>query len=300
MARHVTVASVSAMEAHQHSRDALLDHASHMIWRAKQFGADIVSFPESYAHLATDAPRPDRAEPLSGPTLARVGEEARQHQLHVIMSMYTLEDGHAYNSAVLVAPSGEVAGVYHKMFPTIGEIEDGLSPGVDAPVFQTSFGRVAMAICFDLNFPEIMRGLGDAGAEVVFFSSAYRGGLQLRAWAWELGCYMVSAIRGELGQIVDMSGEILAESTYEGLIAKRINLDRRLLHMDANWEKMDEMLRKYGPGVSFQYFTREGCYTIASERGDLTVDDLIREFDLEERTDYFNRSREVRRKALGL
>jgi len=300
MARYMTVASVSAMEAHKHSPDALLDHASHMIWRAKQFGADIVSFPETYAHLASDAPYPEKAEPLSGPTLARVCEDARKHALHVIMPMYTLEGGRTYNSAVLVSPSGQVLGVYHKMFPTVYEVEGGITPGADTPVFHTDFGKVAMAICFDLNFPEIMRGLGDAGAEIIFFSSAYRGGLQLRAWAWELGCYIVSAIRAELGQIVDMSGELLAESTYEGLIAKRINLDRRLLHMDANWEKMDEMLRKYGPGVSFQYFTREGCYTIASERDGLTVEDLIREFDLEGRADYFNRSREVRRKALGL
>jgi hypothetical protein len=212
--------------------------------------------------------------------------------------MYTREEGRVYNSAVLASPAGELIGVYHKMFPTVGEIEQGITPGEGPVVFDTSFGKVGIAICFDLNFPEIMRGLGECGAEVVFFCSAYRGGLQLEMWAYELGAYFVSAIRDELGRIVDMTGAVLAESTYEGLIARRINLDRRLLHMDANWEKMDDMLRKYGAGVSFEYITREGCYTIASERDDVTVADLIREFDLEERSAYYDRSRRAREAAL--
>jgi hypothetical protein len=156
-----------------------------------------------------------------------------------------------------------------------------------------------MAICFDLNFPDAMRGLADNGAEIIFFSSAYRGGLQLQIWAFELGVYIVSAILAELGRIVDQSGTVLAESTYEELVTRCINLDRRLLHMDYNWDKMDAMLEKYGAGVSFEYFTREACYTVASERDDLTVDDLIREFGLMERRAYWERANQVRADALA-
>jgi predicted amidohydrolase len=175
----------------------------------------------------------------------------------------------------------------------------GITPGDDEPVFRTKFGTIGMAICFDLNFPDIMRGLAENGAEIIFFSSAYRGGLQLQIWAFELGVYIVSAILAELGLIVDQSGTVLAEATYEELIARRINLDRRLLHMDYNWDKMDAMLEKYGSGVSFEYFTREACYAVASERDDMTVDDLIREFGLEERRAYWERANRVREQALA-
>jgi hypothetical protein len=102
-----------------------------------------------------------------------------------------------------------------------------------------------------------------------------------------------------LGQIVDMSGTVLAEATYEGLIAARVNLDRRLLHMDNNWEKMDAMLEKYGTGLTFQYYTREGKYTIASEMDDKTVDEVIAEFELESQPDYFARSTRIRDAALA-
>ena len=155
-----------------------------------------------------------------------------------------------------------------------------------------------MVICFDLNFPEVRAGLGAADAEMIFFSSMYRGGLQLRLWAFELGVYVISAIDAELGQIVDQSGAVLAEATYEALIARRINLDRRLLHMDCNWDKMDAILDQYGADISFEYFTREAVFTIASEREGLAVDDVIAEFGLEPRADYFRRADVARDAAL--
>ena len=120
----------------------------------------------------------------------------------------------------------------------------------------------------------------------------------MQCWAQRFGIYFVSAIDAELGMIVDQSGKVLAEATYEAVITRRINLDRRVLHMDYNWGRMDEMLAKYGTGISFEYFTREAKYAIASERDDLTVDDLIREFELETLDEYWARVHARRARAL--
>jgi len=301
MARYITVASVSrAPWDFRGNPDGLLNDAAHLVWRAKQYGADIVAFPEAYPHIP-DSPKPaDVAEGLAspGPTLQRMTAEAAKNQLHLIWPLYTREGDRVYNSSVLIAPDGRIIGAYHKIHPTIGEIESGITPGTEARVFDTDLGRVGMAICYDLNFPDVRDGLGAAGAEMIFFSSAYRGGLQVRIWAFELGVYIISAILAELGQIVDLSGAVLAEATYEQLIARRINLDRRLLHMDYNWEKMDAILEKHGRDISFEYFTREAVFAIASEREGLSVDDVIAEFGLERRADYFRRANDVRRAAL--
>ncbi|NPV07176.1 MAG: carbon-nitrogen hydrolase family protein [Anaerolineae bacterium] len=300
MARYVTVSSVShrpvpAVE----DMEARLEQAAALATRAARMGADIIAFPEIYPHLGAPADAwPELAETVPGPTTSHMAELARHHGVYLIWPLVQKEDGRVYNSAVLLDRQGEVAGIYHKMFPTIGEIEAGIAPGISAPVFQTDFGRIGMAICFDLNFRPIMEGLARAGAEVIFFCSMYRGGLQLRSWALELGTYLVSAVAGELGQIVDMGGAVLAEATYEAVCLARINLDRRLLHMDYNWDKMDAMLEKYGPGVAFQYYTREAKYTVASEMEDKTVDDLIREFELEEQEHYFLRALCAREEAL--
>ena len=297
MARHITVGSVSQYPRGADSA-ARHDEAAAFLQRAARLGAQIVAFPETYHHTGLPGATGDHAQELDGPSLRRIAQEARSNGIYVVWPLYTREDGRIFNSAVLVGPTGELIGAYHKMFPTIGEIESGVTPGDGPMVFGTDLGRLASVICFDLNFPEIMQGTADAGAEVIFFCSAYRGGLQLGIWAYLTGVPIISAVLAELGQIVDLSGQVLAESTYEGLITRRINLDRRLMHMDSNWDKMDAILAKYGPKVSIDFFTREGCWAVGSESDEFTIDDIMQELDLEPRAKYFQRSRGVRQRVL--
>jgi predicted amidohydrolase len=301
MARYVTVASVSHRpEAPFTDLDARLQNAKMFAVRAARMGAEIIAFPEVYPHLGVPIERwPEFAEVAdSGPSTAYMSAVARELGTYIIWPLIERRAGKLRNSAVLIDRAGAVVGAYHKMFPTIGELDAGVVPGTEANVFETDFGRIGICICFDLNFRPIMEGLAGNGAEVVFFCSMYRGGLQLRMWAHEFAYYLVSAIGAELGQIVDMSGTVLQESTYEAVATGRINLDRRLLHMDANWDKMDAMLEKYGSGVRFDYYTREGKYTIASEMQDRSADDLIAEFQLETMADYFDRAMRRRLECL--
>ena len=301
MSRYVTVASVSHDPACGADRVRVLEQAGYHAERAAHQGADIVAFPECYPQVGH--PRGwdgmiELAEGLDGPTITAMAGRAKQLGMHIVWPTLTREGEVLRNSSVLLDPRGEIRGVYHKRHPTIGEIENGVLPGTDAGVFDTDLGRVGLCICFDLNFEDTMTGLGAAGEEVVFFSSMYRGGLQVRMWAYLLGTYMVSAITGELGVIVDQGGEVLAESTSDITIVRRVNLDSRLMHLDENQEKLDAMLGKYGPDISFRYHSREGCFTLASERDGLSVDDLMGEFGLESRADYFARSNRRREEAL--
>jgi hypothetical protein len=305
MARYVTVASVShavSPEEGEGRREALLERARGHAERAARQGADLVAFPECYAQLGRArgwGPMIELAEPLDGPTISAMGAEAKRLDMHVIWPALTREENGTFNSAVLLDRGGNVAGVYHKMHPTIDEIEAGITPGDGVGVFDVDLGRIGICICFDLNFRDTMEGLREAGPEVVFFCSMYRGGLQVRMWAYTLAAYFVTAITGELGMIVDRGGEVLAESTSEVVIAQRINLDSRLLHLDGNSEKLDGMLAKYGTGISFRYYSREGCFTLASELGGVSVEDLMAEFGLEGREDYFRRAERTRDEALN-
>jgi len=301
VARYVTVSSVSHRpERPPEDIAARLQQAEIFATRAARMGADIVAFPEIYIHYGLPKQLwPQKAEVLPGDTCQYMSQVARRHGIYIIWPLVERLGERLYNSSVVIGRQGEIVGTYHKMFPTIGEMDAGIVPGTEATVFKTDFGRIGLAICFDLNFRPLIERLAEGGAEIIFFSSMYRGGLQLQAWAQELGVYFVSAIDAELGMIVDMSGRVLAEATYEAVIARRINLDRRILHMDYNWEKMDEMLAKYGTGISFEYFTREAKYAIASERDDLTVDDLVHEFGLEGLKDYFQRALARRESALA-
>lgn len=300
MSRYVTVASFSHQPnpGFRGNYEGLLDFAAQHIWRAKQMGARIISFPECYCQFIAEGAASSAAEPCDGPSLTRMSKEAKKNGLYVIWPLYTTEQDVLRNSAVLIGPDGKIIGSYSKMFPTIGEIDAGVLPGTEASVFETDFGKIGMCICFDLNFPPILHGLKENGAEIIFFCSAYRGGRQVQAWAFELGTYLVSAVAAELGQIVDQGGKVLATSTYESLIARSINLNSRLLHMDYNWDKMDAMYKKYGTKVSFEYYTPEACYRVASEKQGLDVEAVIDEFGLLRRDDYWVKVHQAREAAL--
>jgi hypothetical protein len=303
MRRFATLASVSKRPANgvatPEDTRRLLDDTATLVLRAARSGADLVAFPEVYPQMACPTSRPSHAEPEEGGTLDAIRRMAREHKIYLVWPRYErARDGRTYNSAVLVDRAGEVAGRYHKMFPTIGEIEAGVVPGTDCPVFETDFGRVALIVCFDLNFAEVRDALRDARPDLVIFSSMYRGGLQCQEWALDLGCHVLTAITAELGRLVDPGGQVLQTSTYETLLCRRVNLNKRQLHMDDNWDKMDTMLARYGSDLTFEYYTQEGRFVVGWERQDRDVDEIVRESGLEAIGDYFARSRRVRREAL--
>jgi predicted amidohydrolase len=277
--------------------DKLMLEANHLIERAARMGADLVAFPEIYPQLSVSDPY-HHAEPAEGGTLDRAREAARRHQVYLVWPRieYSTERG-IRNTAILIDRAGEVVGRYDKMFPTPGEIEKGAVPGTEAPCFETDFGRVGILICFDLNFREVREMLAAGKPDVVVFSSMYRGGLQARALAFELGSFVVTSIAAELGEVIDRCGRVLKESTYETLSLASINTNSVALHMDDNWGKMDAMLARYGPALTFDYHTREAFYVVEFA-GDKDVKAIVDEFGLVAADDYWARSRLVRSEAL--
>ena len=148
---------------------------------------DLIVLPETFASLGNPgAEFFATAEPVPGPTTDAMAALARKHNTYIVCPLLEIRDGRRYNSAVLIDRRGEIVGRYHKMFPTISEIEGGVTPGVEAPAWDTDFGRVGCAICFDLNWREVADSLAANGAELVVFCSMYRGGLSTRIWAFGL------------------------------------------------------------------------------------------------------------------
>lgn len=96
-------------------------------------------------------------------------EMATKYNLHIIGGSHPVErDGRLYNVAHLFTPSGNVY-TQDKLHITPGEREDwGIHPGEGLSVFKTSLGRIAIQVCYDIEFPETSRLLAMAGAEVIF------------------------------------------------------------------------------------------------------------------------------------
>lgn len=107
------------------------------------------------------------AEPADGPSLAAWAEEAARGEATVVGGFCELgEDGLLHNSAAVVEGGGVLA-VYRKLHLWDREqlvFEPGSEP---APVVETGVGRIGVGVCYDLNFPEVARGLALAGADVI-------------------------------------------------------------------------------------------------------------------------------------
>lgn len=133
-------------------------------------GAQIVLLPElatsGYVFESADEARAC-AEPADGATLAAWSEEAARGDAVIVGGFCELgEDGFLYNSAAVVDGTG-VLGIYRKIHLWDRE-QVVFEPGREAaPVLETRLGRIGVAVCYDLNFPEVARGLALAGADIV-------------------------------------------------------------------------------------------------------------------------------------
>jgi hypothetical protein len=221
-------------------------------------------------------------------------ETARENNCYMVYSAYRImPDGSKRNSSILIDRKGNIVGIYNKNHSTIGEIENGTLCGKDAPVFECDFGRVAMAICFDLNFDELRLKYAKAKPDLIIFSSMYHGGLMQSYWAYSCRCHFVGAIAGSAtpSEIRNPLGQVIASSTnYFDFSVAKVNLDCRLAHLDYNWERLRKLKAKYGPKVTILDPGCLGAVLISSEHETISVDDMIEEFQIELLDDYFARS----------
>ena len=135
----------------------------------------------------------DCAEPIPGPSTEYFGKLAKKHDLYIVAGLLE-RDGHlVYNVAVLIGPDGKIVGKYRKVSLPRGEIDGGVTPGSEYPVFTTRFGKVGMMVCYDGFFPEVARELSNRGAEVIAWPVWGCNPLLASARACENHVYVVSS-----------------------------------------------------------------------------------------------------------
>jgi predicted amidohydrolase len=281
--------------------EKLLERASSWIELASRDEPDLIVLPETFNGLGLGSREwAQSAEDVPGPTSELAARKADQHSTYLVCPIVRRDREGLHNSALLFDRDGELSCTYDKVHPTIGEIEEGVIPGRRGVVHDADFGRLGFAICFDLNFRDLRRYYARRRARLVCFPSMYRGGIQLRLWAYEIGCYVISSTPGEQSAIVNPLGRILEESyQYNKIISRRINMDYEVLHLDYNHEKFETMKESHGPGVELEVASPEGVFLLHSEEKDTSAREIMKEFGLEARSEYFARATRMRSKALG-
>ncbi len=161
---------------------ANIEKACQMIEKACGRGADIVILPEMFNCPYDNKYFREYAEDSSGLTIESIKKIAIEQSIYIVAGSIPEIDGEdVYNTSFVLNPKGEIIARHRKMHLFDIDIKDGirffesetLSPGQDVTVFETPFGKIGLAICYDMRFPELMRLLALKGAGLIVIPAAF-------------------------------------------------------------------------------------------------------------------------------
>lgn len=220
------------------SKNEMIEHTLEMMDRCK--GDDLIVLPElwnvgffNYDNYKT------YSEPINGETASAISLKARELGAYVFSGSFVEKKGNVYfNTSILFDRNGTNIAEYRKMhlFTYNCREPEILTPGEELTVVDTEFGRIGLATCYDLRFPELFRKMTvEMGAEYFLITSGWPYP-RIEAWntlnqarALENTCYLISCnctgvnqgirLAGH-SQIVDPWGNALAGSGYEEMIIR--------------------------------------------------------------------------------
>jgi nitrilase len=262
--------------------EANLASARQLLERARAEGATVAALPENFAIMGQhEADKVEVAEaPGEGPIQAFLGHCARELGLWIIAGTIPLrvdsETQRVAAASLVFDDHGRCVSRYDKIHlfdvaiperhaPNRNETyreSASVAPGSQLAVVSTPIGRVGMAVCYDVRFPELFRALEEQGAEVLSLPSAFTAPtgkahweLLVRARAVENLCYVLAPAQSGIhangretwgdSLIVDPWGQVLARVAEAGPGLAVAEIDRTV----------QQELRERFPALSHRRFT---------------------------------------------
>ncbi|MDQ2069956.1 carbon-nitrogen hydrolase family protein [Natronospira bacteriovora] len=236
---------------------ANLIEAERLLEEARAAGACLAVLPENFAMLGqTDEERLQEAESDGdGPLQTWLADRARRLDMWIVGGTIPLAAGagRVSGACLVYDDTGERRARFDKMHLFDVTLPDGREryresdstrPGDEVVVIDSPVGRLGLAVCYDLRFPELFRAMTDQGAEVFAVPSAFtvqtgraHWELLLRARAVENLAYVAAGAQGGFhvsgretwghSMIVEPWGSVVAERKQgAGVVTAPISLER--------------------------------------------------------------------------
>jgi predicted amidohydrolase len=269
---------------------------------------DLAVLPEDAVTGETQGDPAGHSFPLEGKVLDIMGAAARKHRTYLIVPMTLAEDPeHAIysNAGVLLDRQGSVVGIYRKVHLAAGgdqprDLEGGLTPGKDYPVFRCDFGKLGIQICMDIYFDEGWETLARKGAEIVAFPSQMASTIRPRRFALQNGYFIVSSTWADNASLFDPTGDLIAQTTRPaGVLVEQIDLSYALVGWQPRLQNGELFTDTYGEKVGFRYSEAEAGGILWSNDPAVPIMQMVRELGLELLSENVEGSRRLNDKIRG-
>lgn len=253
---------------------ANLAEAEKLIKIAVEQEAELVVLPENFAIMGTsESDKVKIAEEFgSGLLQDFLQSQASKFEIWLVggtIPLRSKESGKVFAASLLFNPQGELVTRYDKIHLFDVTIEasnesytesDTITPGDKIVVVDTPFGRLGLAVCYDLRFPELFRAMVEQGMEICALPSAFTnltGKVHweslLRARSIENLTFMIAADQG--GYHVggrETHGDSMIIDPW-GLVLNRLPQGTGVVVADIDIEKL-EHTRKIFPALEHKRF----------------------------------------------
>jgi len=233
-----------------------LDRGLAALEEAADAGADLVVYPElAFTPFfpqhrkgpAVHAP----AEPVPGPTTEAFMAAAQRLGVVVVINLYEQAETGFYDTSPVIDADGTLLGRTRMMHITHYEgfyEQDYYTPGdTGAPVYDTAAGRIGVAICYDRHYPEYLRALALAGADLVVVPQAgaadeWPAGLfeaELQVSSFQQGYFMALANRVGQEDVLTFAGGSFITDPFGQIVAQAPLAEEAILYTDLDLSRCD-------------------------------------------------------------
>ncbi len=223
--------------------------------RAHAAGAGLIVFPE--LGLQRFFPQHERienarrlAEPVPGPTTEAIAARARKLSMVTVLNLYEIDgQDRCYDSSPVIDADGSLLGVTRMVHITdyacFHERRYYHAGDKGAPVYRTRAGTIGVAICYDRHYPEYMRALGVAGAELVVIPQAGAVGewpeglfeAEVRTAAFQNGYFAALSNRAGAEEKLTFGGESFAVDCEGQILGRGKPLEEDLVIVEMDLSK---------------------------------------------------------------
>ena len=211
-----------------------------------------LAFEPFYPQNPGGAQRLEQSEPVPGPVTEAFAAKAKELGVVVVLNLFERDGERTFDTSPVIDADGTLLGktrMVHITDYACFHEQDYYSPGeTGAPVYDTAAGKVGVAICYDRHYPEYMRALALAGAQLVVVPQAGAAGewpdglfeAELRVAAFQNGYFTALCNRVGKEERIEFAGESFVCAPDGTVIARAPKAQDHILYAELDYAQVEQ------------------------------------------------------------